>query len=420
MCMGDHTGVGGIREPFNELLAPVEIEFVFDSAKGFPQSWVNGMEWRDHEITRTIVDETSTNIWTGASLSLGWQASPLVLGKFAWSDSGDVNNAERAYLGDFKYGRGELLGDIVLVAGARYGRGKILVFGDTSTFQNGALVGADKFAHECFQWLCENGRDEGFRTGRKILGLTALAVSTVMIFLAGVSYLGLFLLSLTLLAAPLVGGLAGQPTEMSGSPGERVAFIDKSHGERFDLYSWADDSIGGMTYNLMRNGFLPFTHKRFDAERLAESDLLVVMGPTRDFSPGETRMIDRFVKDGNVLIVNMGYKQYKLAPSLMAHFGFTVTNTPLGPVETSGLGGPVKFYDAYPVGSDSPDTTVLCEGFGFPIAVTRDWGDGRVVALGDTRFFQNKNLEGRDEYFEENVMFLRRLVSMLDREVYSR
>jgi hypothetical protein len=227
------------------------------------------------------------------------------------------------------------------------------------------------------------------------------------------------LLSGALLASPFVSAFAGLPPQRTGSPEEYVAYIDKAHGERFDLYSWGDDSIGGFVFNLMRNGFLPFLQKDFSEERLRESDLLVVMGPTGDFSQSEIAAIDRFVRDGKVLLVNMGYIQYKTAPSLMDHFGFSLRNVPLGKVETEGLGRPVRFYDAYPIESSGADTTVVCKGHGFPIAVMKSWGAGRVVALGDTRFFQNKNLEHREEYIEENVMFLRQLFVKLYWEVFA-
>lgn len=419
LALGDHTGTEMIREPFNALLKPVGIEFNFDSAKGFPESWVDGMEWRPHEITRVIEDESSTQIWTGASLAVGQDTSPLILGKFAWSDSGNVNDPDRAYLGDFFYRQGELLGDIVLVAQARYGRGKVLVFGDTSTFQNGALVVADEFADGCMEWLCKKGKGETFRTARTVVGLGLVVVAFTLILLSGLSHLGLFLFSLALLASPAVSALTGPPPRGAGTAAEAVAYIDKAHGERFDLYSWGDDSIGGFVYNLMRNGFLPFLHRHFSEGRLDESDLLFVMGPTRDFSPDEIRSVDRFVREGNVLLVNMGYIQYKVAPSLMRHFGFSISNIPLGRVETEGLGKPVRFYDAYPVECAGSDTTVVCEGYGYPIAISKRYGEGRVIAMGDTRFFQNKNLEHRDKYIEENVMFLRQLLLKLDQEVFA-
>ncbi len=417
LALGDHTGRGSIREPFNSLLEPVGIEFEFDSAKGFSESWVDGMEWRPHETTRVIRDENSTQIWTGASLKLAPGASPLVLGKFAWSDSGDVHNSERSYLGDFKYNQGELLGDVVLVGAARHGKGKVLVFGDTSTFQNGALVQSDEYAHACLQWLC--GEDGGGAPGpgRTILGLGVAVVAVALLSLGGLSGLGLFLLSMTILASPLSVAFTGQPPPRSGDPEEKVAYIDKAHVEWFDLNSWNKESIGGLTYNLMRNGFLAFVQRRFSEPRLDESDIMIASGPTRDFSPGEIEAIDRFVRSGNVLIASTGYSHYEIAPSLLGNFGFSVRNVPLGRLYTEGLGRPVRFYDAYPVDCAGPDTSVVCEGYGYPVAVMREVGEGRVLVMGDSRFFQNKNLEDRSEFVEENIMFVKALLEKLDREV---
>lgn len=417
LCLGDHTGMGSIREPFNALLDPVGIRFKFDSAKGFSESWVNGMEWRPHETTRVVKDENSTQIWTGASLDLDWSAEPVIVGKFAWSDSGDAENARRSYLGDFKYNHGELLSDVVLVAEARYGKGKVLVFGDTSTFQNGALVLGDEFAHACVQWLCKVERDGALERIRTPLGLALLATAAISFFLAGLSYTGIILFPLSLLASPLVTAFTGSPPARSGTPEELVAYIDKAHGEWFDLNSWNKDSIGGLSYNLMRNGFLPFVLREFSGERLRESDLMLVSAPTRNLSNLEIEFIDGFVKSGAVLIVNMGYEQYKMAPALLNHFGFSLRNVPLGRLETEGLGVPVRFYDAYPLDCGSSDTTVVSRGYGYPVAVILNHGEGRVVAMGDSRFFQNKNLEDRDEYIEENVMFLKELLGALKQEV---
>ena len=36
-----------------------------------------------------------------------------------------------------------------------------------------------------------------------------------------------------------------------------IAWIDISHLERFSLNAWVDDGFGGLTYNLMRNGYSP-------------------------------------------------------------------------------------------------------------------------------------------------------------------
>jgi len=73
------------------------------------------------------------------------------------SDWGDYLNVDRAYLGDYVYNPGEQLSDVILVAGAYYGDGKVIVFGDTTPFQNPALLQSYPYLHNVFAWL-SNGR----------------------------------------------------------------------------------------------------------------------------------------------------------------------------------------------------------------------------------------------------------------------
>ena len=42
-----------------------------------------------------------------------------------------------SFLGNYHYDEGERLGDVVLVATATHGRGRVVVWGDTSAFQGG-------------------------------------------------------------------------------------------------------------------------------------------------------------------------------------------------------------------------------------------------------------------------------------------
>ena len=64
-------------------------------------------------------------------MDIGWPAWPLLVGKWGWADPGDPKG--EAMMGDGKYGPGERLGDLVLAAEQRYGKGTIVAFGDTSS-----------------------------------------------------------------------------------------------------------------------------------------------------------------------------------------------------------------------------------------------------------------------------------------------
>jgi len=139
LCLGDHTGVAGIRGPFNDLLKPVGIRFLFDSATFFGNGWNGALELRNHPLNFDIKSEEDFQIWVGASLDLDLKTRPVIIARYGFSDTGNPADIRRSFLGDRRYNPGELLGDIVLAADAEYGQGKVLVFGDTSGYQNLAL-----------------------------------------------------------------------------------------------------------------------------------------------------------------------------------------------------------------------------------------------------------------------------------------
>jgi hypothetical protein len=82
LILGDHTGVGGIREPFNDLLEPVNIKFEFDSATFWAQGWRDQMELLPHPVNRNIIDSEDIQIWIGASLAIRPPARPVIVGMY--------------------------------------------------------------------------------------------------------------------------------------------------------------------------------------------------------------------------------------------------------------------------------------------------------------------------------------------------
>ena len=64
-----------------------------------------------------------------------------------------------SFLGNYHYDQGERLGDVVLVATTTYGRGRIVVWGDTSAFQGGLSSNYRKSSGRC--WRGCRGRRRG-------------------------------------------------------------------------------------------------------------------------------------------------------------------------------------------------------------------------------------------------------------------
>lgn len=411
LVLGDHTGINHIRKPFNDLLSPVKINFNFDSAVPLTPKWEHAIELKPHYITRNIKDETDLQIGIGASLTISHPVRPVIVGKYGFSDYGDVRAESRGYLGDMRYSQGEKLGDIILVAESNYGDGKVLVFGDTSSFQNGSLVQSSQFVDQVFLWLNIRGRIL-YTCHRYLLAILILSVvilwgaqrafaRSILIFLVSVCALAL----LTIVIIQLVN--EGEKEEMKAE----LAYIDISHFERINLDSWGKpDGFGGLTYNLIRNGYYPQVLKTFDAPRILGAELVIIIAPAKPFADRELKVLGEFVRQGGYLIVTAGWEEKTGCNRLLQHFDLDIDNIPLGRVfPTQNLQG-LTFSEAWPVIYKREDTEALCRVWNYPVIVYKRYFKGGILVAGDSSFLLNRNLEGLYNYSIANIMFLKKII----------
>ncbi|UCF78366.1 MAG: hypothetical protein JSW03_09745 [Candidatus Eiseniibacteriota bacterium] len=431
LCLGDHTGVAGIRGPFNDLLEPVGIRFRFDSSTFFGQGWNEALDFRPHPLNRGVETAEDFQIWVGATLDLDIAARPVVIGRYGYSDIGDAANIERSYLGDRRYNPNELLGDVVLVADARFGKGKVLVFGDTSGYQNLSLVRTLDSVVRSLDYL-----SAGERFGPGALAQVGLLVLLLLLVTAGAAYvknplpiiaaaLGVIVGSaLCQLATPtpkqLTPAFLDESPEFSFSPTPHVkrelAVMDVSHGGHHTLRGWKDKSIGGLQLNLARNGYFPLLRPEFpyqDLERGAA--LLVIMAPTRVYSEREIDAIEKFLRSGGRVIISVGFEELRASEGLLNRFGLSVANVPLGRLEVASEGDSpgILFREGWPVLFDSgAPVEVMVSEWNYPLVVRKPVGAGNIILIGDSSFFHDANLETREHYFEGNVAFFRRLIEL--------
>lgn len=424
LCLGDHTGVAGIRGPFNDLLGPIGIHLNFDSATFFANGWTNGLERRSHPLNLGVANDEDYQIWVGASLALDPNATPVVVGRYGWSDAGDMANLKTAYLGDRRYNPDELLGDLVLAGEARFGRGKILMFGDTSTYQNLALPRSWDFALRSVAYLGHGGgAPPGIRVqvvalllsatllgivtgGGTILSPVAAACAGLLIGSASVSAL------VRPHATPVLDWSKVTPTSLAAAvaPMHGSAIIDRSHGGRFDLRSWNDTSIGGLMLNLMRDGFFPIVSETFPEDQLEKADVAVLLAPQRGYSTAERRVLRRFVERGGRLLVCVGHEELDGARELLRDYGLGVRDLPLAHFRTGPDKSDLVFLEGWSVESPA-NARVLVRQWGQPVVASLPVGRGTIVLIGDTRYLLNRNLEGRESWLPGNVAFLSALDS---------
>ncbi|MCB1126707.1 MAG: hypothetical protein KDM81_09445, partial [Verrucomicrobiae bacterium] len=176
--LGDHTFIKNGRNHINDLLEPCGISLRHDSAQFFPQGWFNSYDFRQGTPFGLLRDpaENRPAILVGASLELAAPAEPFVLGRYGYSDWGTTETDEqRGYIGDFVYQAQERLGDLVLVAGQTFGAGRVLVFGDTTSFFCNNMPRSFEILRSSLSWFGE-GRGWMAFSGTAARWLTGLVL----------------------------------------------------------------------------------------------------------------------------------------------------------------------------------------------------------------------------------------------------
>jgi len=406
LAMGDHTCRETIREPLNELLERVRISLNFDSAIFLSEPWRN-FQMDAHFAPLGAFDPSATQIRIGASLAVRPPGRPAIIARDGFSDKGDLQRKDRGYLGDMRYSADERLGDLILAASATYGQGKVFVLGDTTTFQNGALPIRLPFINHIFAWL---------RSPNGIFAAAwspaALALGLVLLLLA-VSRTRPLLVVCALAASGAFALVSLRPAAAQRAPSairrQPAAYIDESHLERFDPNPWQPGGIGGLVYNLMRNGTLPYMAARFPPADLAPGDVLFLLAPARPFSPADLRVLDAFVEQGGRLVITAGYDGLESTRRLLEHFQFRVEAVPLGPLGTNLNSRGINFSEAWAVRAEGPAAETLCTAWNYPVIARQRRGQGTVLLVGDKNFFCNRNLEDIRSYSVPNILFLRYL-----------
>jgi hypothetical protein len=438
LLMGEHTEAdpngGGNR--FNEVLAPTNMRIPFDSALFAVGGWLDSYEPLYHPTTIGIPqDRNQFGVVTGASVNARWPAKPILVGRWGWNDRGDPAKVTSALLGNYRYEPGERLGDTVLAAEQRLGKGRIIAFGDTSSLTNGINVNSYAFTSQLFAYL--SGGADALPWERQLLCL-ALAIGLIVLLTRRPAGWRSVLVALGL-AASLVVCMSRTAKAMEMLPDGRgqtpnsLAYIDASHLEAYSGESWRPDGIGGLALTLMRNGYLTLSLPELTAERLERAGLLISIAPSRSFSLAEQMTVEKFVRDGGVFIMMVGYDQRAGSATMLKRFGFDLGSgdgrepEPMGHFkspyqETKDRRVYVRFHAGWPIRCDDPnvvtDLTGVVYGQGNrPVLMVRSIGKGKVALVGDTCFAMNVNLENEGgEPFEglrENADFWRWWLSLL-------
>ncbi|NNM28991.1 MAG: hypothetical protein HKO57_05680 [Akkermansiaceae bacterium] len=416
--LGDHTFIKNGRNHLNDLLAPYHIRFQNDSAQFFPQGWFHSYRFRQGTPFATLRDdaENRPGILVGASLDLQVPAEPFVIGRFGYSDWGlEVPDEEQGHLGDFEYQPSERLGDLVLVAGERSGKGRVLVVGDTSSFFANNMSRSYELLRACLSW---SGQAAAWSfpaswPGR-IMAVLLLGGFCALVFKWRSAPVLLPALATVMVISLLGHGSGGLLRFDRETARKRMALIDFAHQPLASKHSSMGNGLHGVTINFARYGLLPVTINDWDRAALDAAGFVVLNAPRRPFSAGQRRDLTEFMERGGVVILACGYQQYDHCRDLLAPHGIAVGGVPLGRFfDRPAFGQPVSFLSAWPLEVRRDDAAVLCVYDQWPLMVSVPVGDGKLVVIGDSEFLHNRNLEGHENHDPANTAFIKNLLDHL-------
>ena len=421
LVLGDHTNVGGLQAPLNHLLSPVGIRFRFDAALPLDQKfkWATCSELFYQPSIAYLTSREDLQIGVGASLDVTFPAEPLIIGTYALSDKGNQSNPEMAYLGDYQYNKGEQLGDVILAAHAYYGNGKVLVFGDTSPFQNTALPLSYQFLDRIFNWLnsTQTATTYILQTG---LAFLFLFIALIMYRFLHMNRLPFFVFPLAVCVTLLISTTI-QPLLLPAPLFDRnIVSIDASHGERFSRELFTDESLTGVMLNLNRNNYLPLVTRGFSQEIFIKSRIIAFNAPTETFSSDEVTFLEQYMTKGGFVILATGYEDKDASEPLLQAFNLGIEQIPLGPIPYSGENTTVyqnepRFVDSWPI-SFHDKQIISYYNFTWAnqtyhlVALVKH-GAGGLLLISDSQFLLDKNIESIYEYWPGNIIFLKQLLT---------
>ena len=436
---------GTLSDGVNEALAPTRMRVRRDVAFSACDSWeVAGQPVRHPAGSRRFSGAMLLGDG-GSSIELGWAAWPLIIGRWGWSDPGGdslVSSIAHCELG-------EHLGDLVLAAEQRLGRGRVVVLGSDRPLTNEGLVRGHQLVSPLLDYLAHRSSSPN-AFGRQVASLVLILLLSAGALSSRRPADGSAMILVWVAMAAVVQA-AAIPADPAAPDGHRLAshsagavrglaYIDASHLEPYSDSDWVYDGINGLALNLMRNGYLTLSLPHWSASSLQGAELLVSIAPARHFSQAQRRQVDEWVAQGGVLVCMVGAEQALASRDLLAEFGIRVPTSPvptggkayepapMGHVRSLYLDGSkyglgdyrvgVVLHAAWPVESDRQAAEVLVRGVQErPVVVCCAHGAGKVVVIGDSEFAMNKNLEyiGGEPFNgrHENAHFWRWLISRL-------
>lgn len=426
LVIADHSNIDNTMASFNPIIEDFGIRLRFDTI------WLRATSRKDLIYLRhpLIWDMERVSPSVGASLDLSKSARAILkAGYDNYSDIGDANNIQMAYLGNSQLDKNEQIGDIILGAVAEYGHGRVLVLPDSAYFQNTSLYRSFDFAYRVFDWL---NRSNSLSYWYLLISLPFLVLLLIGLVVTGGRVIitlpysfGLAMVLALIISAIL--NLQFYPKPDFKFLGHNRVLFDMAHNPQHTTYwskrAHSKTGIDSLIQQVTRLDMYPFIKEKGKISFMELKDYLIyiIVAPNTRYSRAEIEAIKRYVEAGGRLLVVDGPREYRVVDPLLQEFGCEIDKHPLAmhePIRAMGdLAIQVPFGQFWASQIYHPLTDNVtslqfvnpCEVRGGlrvadvghrSVILSKEWKKGKIVIVGDDQFFANYISETETEVID--------------------
>jgi len=405
LLIGEHTDVFGTSTNLNSVAERFGFRYRFDCLFGIDS--VFEQHWRRPLVPHPILQHMPPlDFAVSCSIDPGTSSGRAVIRgtglKSKWADyHADNYYPQPEDVAEMRYGA------FVQLWSMRFGRGRVVAFGDSTQFSNFCIMdpGKTELMMGMLEWLNHRDQIGDPRLGMCVAGLILLASGLG----AARGWPGAWLL---LLSAGLLGwtsaALGVRELQQQAMPPPHVraerplqhVVMDRAVCDcklsTNGFIAGKDDEFGIFERWILRLGYFPVRRTWPEVVPAGmpgtfSADLLVLVYPSRPLPAGYGEQMEKYVREGGrVLVLDSPENQDSMANALLKPFGISLDASPRE-------GGVLKTQAKWPVAPITKAATVN-GGVAFawlgerPIGASVACGDGSVTVIGFGSRFADANM----------------------------
>ena len=311
--IGDHTNVFGMNTFLNQLAREFGFHFNNDSTH---ELWTRGLSvYRPPGFLAhpAVKDVEKFQFLTSCSLDVPWHAEEVILAYGLGSKPGDYSDKDFFRRASYVLGDSDF-GAFIQAAAAKYGRGRVMAFTDSTCFSSFSVFmdGNPALILGSLQYLNRRNSIPWLNTG---LGILSLVFASVLVFILvqwrqGISLTEFVVFGMlgVVLSAAVFSAVSSSsyPQPKPHTDLSRVAF-DEEHSSAI-ISSAPNLTVKRYrTYNTFfvwtqRIGLHPFQASSLE-DALADSMVIVITNPTSSLTDEEKESLIQYIESGGKLLL---------------------------------------------------------------------------------------------------------------------